>query len=975
MKIAGLFRVKWLLFPILLLLATGLYALFGFWLVPKIIRSQAIDYADTELKKPLSLGEIRFNPFKFQLDISDARIDDQGKPLLALKHLFVDFQLSSVWKGAYVFNSIKLDAPYARAIIRSDGSLNLADLVPKDEDPDGALPEVLVRNLDVAQGRIDFADNSRRLKPEKTLSPIDFHLENFRTTAEGGGFRLAAASEREERFDWNGRLSLRPFSSTGKLALSGLKAETIHAFVGDELPFVLSAGSFDLGADYVFSAADRAGTRLDVTLPKITGTALGIRARGVDTDWVGLPLLALDSTKLSLTGKQVDVGAIRIEGLKAKVWMNPNGSLNVEQLLADAAPAPAGVSMPSSAVASGAGPSPAKEWKVTVAQFRLQQGMVELQDRIVKPAANFTLSPLAFTASDLSLDMTRPVPITMDTTLNLVAPLSLKGTVVPKTVAATLDVDLSRMPLRDLLPYLPQYPTLRLKSGDVAAKGKLSLRPADAPGPELEFIGEAAVAGFDLREVQGDREFLSWNRVDAKGLHYSAGPDAVKINTLTVNAPYARVTVNPDQTINLVSILGGAAPAASAPAAAPGAGISVSVGKVAMSAGTMSFADYSIDPNFRARIDALHGTLLGISTATDSVAKIDLKGQIINKHSPVSITGETNLLAYDKHTDVKMAFNNIELPIFNPYSGRFAGYAISKGKLSTELHYQIDNRALIASHHVVVDQLEWGAATDSKDKVSLPVRLATSLLKDRHGVIDLNLPVTGSLDDPKFRIGPIVWQVIKNIVVKVVTAPFGFLGSLFKGAEEAQFVDFPPGSAELTEKAKGNLAMLATGLAEKQELKIDIPAAPAGEADAAALTEQRLVAALSALQGDKDKKTDIGFDALDADHQLDLLKALYKQKLAKKPEFPEAPQASEDASRKEKRNARDLAEIDWLKEQLRPQYTASAGDLSVLGQARASAVQEALLADGKLEPTRVFLATGQGALFKEGVVRIELQLK
>jgi len=70
----------------------------------------------------------------------------------------------------------------------------------------------------------------------------------------------------------------------------------------------------------------------------------------------------------------------------------------------------------------------------------------------------------------------------------------------------------------------------------------------------------------------------------------------------------------------------------------------------------------------------------------------------------------------------------------------------------------------------------------------LPVKFATSLLKDRNGVISLDVPVGGTLDDPTFRIGPIVWQVIKNIIVKAVTAPFALLGSLFEGAEEAQFV-------------------------------------------------------------------------------------------------------------------------------------------------------------------------------------------
>jgi hypothetical protein len=111
-----------------------------------------------------------------------------------------------------------------------------------------------------------------------------------------------------------------------------------------------------------------------------------------------------------------------------------------------------------------------------------------------------------------------------------------------------------------------------------------------------------------------------------------------------------------------------------------------------------------------------------------------------------------------------LSFRNIELSTFNPYSGKFAGYNISKGKLTTELHYKVDGRKLDAQHHIIVDQLEFGDKTDSKEAVSLPVKLAVALLKDRDGVIDLNLPVTGSLDDPKFRLGPIIWKVFVNIL-------------------------------------------------------------------------------------------------------------------------------------------------------------------------------------------------------------------
>ena len=153
--------------------------------------------------------------------------------------------------------------------------------------------------------------------------------------------------------------------------------------------------------------------------------------------------------------------------------------------------------------------------------------------------------------------------------------------------------------------------------------------------------------------------------------------------------------------------------------------------------------------------------MLGLSSKSNSRATVDLHGQV-DAFSPVSVSGEVNVLSAALYTDLKMNFRNIELSIFNPYSGKFAGYNITKGKLTTELHYKVDGRKLDAQHHIVIDQLEFGDKTASKDAVSLPVKLAVALLRDRNGVIDLNLPVAGSLDDPTFRLAPIIWKVLVN---------------------------------------------------------------------------------------------------------------------------------------------------------------------------------------------------------------------
>jgi hypothetical protein len=412
----------------------------------------------------------------------------------------------------------------------------------------------------------------------------------------------------------------------------------------------------------------------------------------------------------------------------------------------------------------------------------------------------------------------------------------------------------------------------------------------------------------------------------------------------------------------------------------------IRIREVAIRDGTMDFADFSVQPNFAAAVQSLGGTINGMSSDPNSRATVKLGGNV-GEFSPVSIEGSVQPFAYDRYSDIGLRFENISLPLFNPYSGRFAGYNIAKGKLTTDLHYTIDARQLNAQHRIRIDQLEWGEATAAKGEATLPVKFATSLLKDADGVISLDIPVTGTLDDPKFRVGPIVWQIVKNILTKAVTAPFKALGALFKGAEEAQFVDFAPGQSSLDATTAERLAALGKSLAPKPDLKLDVPIATDAETDGRALAEARFeterTAAVAAVLGGK-KRTrpedaaaaPPAFESLEPERQLEVLTALYARLAGAPPVLPEPAAATdEDLSRKE-RKARELqASIDWLNTETRARATPLPTDLDQLAQARAEAIQKALLTDTGLEPQRVFPTRNGKVAMNEGKVRLELTVR
>jgi hypothetical protein len=1043
--LSKILKSKPLLAAAIIAVLVGLYALLGFKVAPGIVRSQAIKFVHETYGRELRIGEVRIDPFKLQLEVKDVAFPDADRsPMLGFKRLFLDLELASLWQRAFVFKDVILEAPDAHAVIRPNGPMNLADLAPKATTPASAaekseLPSLWLQSFVVTDGTVEFVDRARARPFARRFAPVAFTLKDFRTTPEGGGFKLSARSEAGEGFDWNGRFQLAPtVASQGDLAIHGLKAAGVAEYLGDALPFGLSSGLIDVAGTYSVSL----GKVLDVKLklPKIELTGLSLRARGVDTDWVQVPSIVLSDTAVALPEQTADLAGVAITGMKAQAWMSPDGSINLVSLFAPgeaaaAAPASADVATESRSPATVAPPAsetatpPARStrpWQVKIASVDLTDAAVDFEDRLKEPAKQFAVAPLNVHLRNASLDLGQPLPISIDAVINGHAPFKAEGTVTPDPLSADLAISLADARMTILQPYVLPLADLTITDGRLAVEGKVRLDPPDAPGPDLSFAGNVTIDGFKSVDNALQQDLVNFRQLLLRKVEYDMAPDAASIDQVLVRQPYARVIISPERIINIAAVLdpqgtaaalearraeaaaeakltpaekrrrdkeraeaekqaaeatktrGAAGPPTLAPL--PAEEMPIRIREVRIEDGTMNFTDLYVKPNFSAKIYQLAGTVKALSSNPASHASVSLAGKV-DEFSPVTIAGELQPFAFERYTDIGLKFENISLPIFNPYSGEIAGYAIAKGKLTTDLHYLIRDRELEAQHKIRIDQLEWGEPTATRGEATLPVKFATALLKDRHGVINLDVPVTGTIDDPAFRIGPIVWQIIKNIIVKAVTAPFALLGSLFGGAEEAQFVDFAPGSATLDAATVQRLGALSKALVEKPEIKLDVPIGVLPAIDGPALVdrayEQQLADAMSAQlrKGKKDGALLPPFDSLEPKQKIEVLTALIEKQTGVEPRLPEPPPPPEGTSRDEARALRQAAAVEYLQKEARAHVTVPDSDLGSLGEARAAAVQHALLDGGELEPTRVFLTKSGKVTPKDGKVRFQLGLQ
>jgi hypothetical protein len=1007
-------------------LLLGVYAIAGFWLAPKLLRSNLMK----EIPKTLpgvapAVGEIRVNPFLFQVEIKDFSLTGANDiKLVGFGRLFVDFEVSSIWHRAYTFSHIDIGSPFANAVIFKDGSLNLSQLSPKPtekpKEPKNAepIPALRIGSFKVTQGFLSFYDRRRPSDFATRLAPINFELQNFSTGVTGGRFTFTGASKLGERIEWHGHLSVQPIESDGEFQFAGLQAHTIWEYLEDQLSFLVNSGKIDINATYKFSLKDDVDLKVDVS--RVALTDLAIRPKNSDIDWITVPELILSGTTLDLKRRQAHSDSLSLAGVKLVTWLEPDGSFNLLKLAAAPVPsAPAqAASPPTSPPASppalsapGGGAAPAPTWAFDLREFTLRDASVSAEDRRTKPAAKVLIAPLSIKVIGANLDLGKPLNVQLESKINDAGSLNVTGVVTPQPLDANLTLKLAGVELAAIQPYIAQYTSMTLLSGALSGDAKVHYGPRQ---PALQFGGNISVANLHTVDNALHEDFINWERLDIQGLNFQHDPDRLDIDQVTARKLYARVIIESDESINVKRVLTGpgatvvapsgntgppivatAAPAPAAPlprtskksapakgaaaaatsaASAPNAASSMpmSIKRIVLKAGQANFADLSVMPNFATGIQNLEGTVLGLSSKTNSRAKVDIHGSV-DAFAPVSISGEVNVLSAVLYTDLTMSFKNIELSTFNPYSGKFAGYNISRGKLTTELHYKVDGRKLDAQHHIIVDQLEFGDKTESKDAVSLPVKLAVALLKDRDGVIDLNLPVTGSLDDPQFKLGPIIWKVFVHILEKAVTAPFALLGSLFGGGPDLQFVDFQPGAAELDPGATEKARTMVKALDSRPQLKIEIPIAVVNELDRPQLVEEKFQAQIHEIQAATARKKSpgptVGFGQLDATAQLDLLTQLYTKNFGAEPKFPESI-----AAIKAKPEIA-AAKIEFLGRELHQHIAISDSDLTALGQQRAMNLQQALLTGTQLDPERVFLVANDKAKNHDGRVRLELSLR
>ncbi|OYT99269.1 MAG: hypothetical protein CFE40_05215 [Burkholderiales bacterium PBB1] len=426
----------------------------------------------------------------------------------------------------------------------------------------------------------------------------------------------------------------------------------------------------------------------------------------------------------------------------------------------------------------------------------------------------------------------------------------------PLMVKGALKLD--RFPLQAFEPYVRDQLPVRLLRAETGVKANVAVKELPA-GMDIGVTGDVLLADVLVhsRPAAGAKpglgntdELLSWQSFKLSGINVAMAPGRGPVIDITEAALadfYSRLVITEEGRFNLqdVSASRAAAPAAaaSAPAAAltptpaaspsaPGASAAVattdaaapalqlSIGATKLTNGRVDFSDHFVRPNYSAELTELNGSLGAFRSGSRDMATLELHGRAAGT-ALLDISGQLNPMAKPLALNIRAKATDLELAPLSPYAGKYAGYAIERGKLSMDVSYAItpDGR-LEAKNQVILNQLTFGERIDSPSATKLPVLLAVALLKDRHGVIDINLPISGSLNDPQFSVAGIIFKVILNLIEKAITAPFSLMFG--GGGEDLSEVAFGVGVPYFTESGAAALDKVAKALADRPSLKMTV---------------------------------------------------------------------------------------------------------------------------------------------------------
>ncbi|KVL33092.1 AsmA family protein [Burkholderia territorii] len=870
--------------------------------------------------------------------------------------------------------------------------------------------DLTIRHVAIDGGTINVDDRVPATPTAISLTKLAATLDGF--TLQGktpAKYTLSTSLSRGGDVKAEGAFSLAAKQADTKLTVDALALPALQPYLGEATRARVLDGT--LGAS-VNAKADWGKTPLDAQVADSTVSVKSLKLATPDTKApaIVLPDASAKIAKVDVAARIAEIASVDATGLALDVKRLKDGKIDLAAL-----GEPAQAAVPKRTVAHKAAAA-APSWHYRIDALNVKESSANFTDLSTPRSVKLAIKPLDLSVQKISDDMTKPLPVQLKATLNRKGSVNVSGDVTAQPLKLGLKIDGNRLDAAAFEPYFGSALNATIASALLNAQGNLTFAQVKDT-PRATYRGDVALVDVRMLDKATSDPFAGWRSLALSNLkvNYDEKGTDVDAARVTFSNFYGRVLLDAQGRLNLKDVVAketgpaqsltrdasktepvplspgvtppaaaqaasaAAAQQASAPAAAsatvvvkaapqPQNPVRMHFGQLVLQNGRVTYTDNFIKPNYTANLVAIKGTVGAFGTDSTTSAPVDVAANLAG-NGPISIKGSVNPLIDKPALDLTATAHDIELTNLTPYSAKYAGYPITKGKLNVDLHYQLANDQLQANNHIFIDQLTFGDHVDNDTATKLPVKLAISLLKNTRGEIDVNLPVSGSLSNPEFSVGGLIWRAVLNLIAKAVTSPFTLLANAFggSGGEDLGYVEFAPGSYALTDAQQKKLDTVVKMLTEKPSIRLDLIGRVDPEKDTPGLRDayvERLVRQqkLKDVVGQGESIDPMSVKVEPAEYTKYLTRA-YKAADFKKPRNLIGLQKT-------------LPDAD-MKKALADHAPADDNALRALAQQRAQAVRQYL--DGKIDSSRMFVVApkldAKGIEDKGATTRVDFGLQ
>jgi len=798
---------------------------------------------------------VLFNPFTLALEVRQAQLPElTGERFFAVDKAIINLSLESLWREGWVLDEVKVQGLYVHVIRLPDGEFNFSDMIASEQDDppaaeaDGGIPGLTIHDFDFRSQTIIISDKTRETPYTTHWDGLVIHVLDLSTVIEEGRpYRIDVYGEAGGSLHWEGELSVPNARGKGSLVLKNLDLTTAWRFAEPWVQFELKNGRLNAEAQYQLDWNDVFTYELSGARLNLSGIDIAPKTSVELPDTtLGLKDFTIDGIAVDSQAQHAAIDSVTVDGLAVSGWSEGSRVSLAELFTGETAAEPAGQEEDQEEPESTA-ENTDSDWTADIKTTRLQNSSLHWRSEFTDPPV-LEVTPIEATIADVKWPLSGDSQLSLNLMANQQAKIAIDGALALANGDGSIGYKLEGLPLSWFNPNLPAALKAKFTGGGVQIDGEVTL--AGYAPTTVHLNG--AVRGFSARVEDAETVLTTWDTVRWEELEVNLEQHSVTMEKLSINKFSGRIHIREDGSINAQNIWKeevGDKVEEIVEDLSLDKPWSVRIPTILITDSAVDFMDQSLPINFRTVISDLNGDILGIDTAPGTEATVDIKGSV-DGYAPVALKGSAQPFSAPPALGLSLTFDGVDLALLTPYSSTYAGYAIDRGLLTLHLRYAMQDNHLEGDNKVLINQLKLGDKVDSDKAMDIPLKLGLALLTDANGVIDLQVPVSGNVDDPEFKVGGVIFKAFVNILTKAVTAPFSLLANLVGSEDDLQRMTFASGSAELDEASKTKLGQLTSALTQRPGLtlvltgRLNVPADREG-LQKNILQEQLIAAGLS----------------------------------------------------------------------------------------------------------------------------------